>query len=129
VLEKAEPAQLPGQLEGREDGVLGGECYQTGTGQGPIGIDARSRVSEGVLLAGLDALITATSHIMGHGQNGTPIQKDLDDLIVVAMGGQDQGRNVWREGGSILRGGFPALEKIIIHLLFERSKVLLLPLT
>jgi len=80
-------------------------------------------VPEGVLLARLDALITATTHIMGHGQNGTPIQKDLDDLIVVAMGSQDQGRNIWRESGSILRGGFPALEKIIIHLIFDRSKV------
>lgn len=109
VLEKAKSTQLPRQFEGREDGVLGGECYQTGTGQGPIGVDARSRVSEGILLPRLNALITATSHIMGHGQHGTPIQEDLDDLIVVAVSRQDQRRNVRREGRRVLRGGFPAL--------------------
>jgi len=46
---------------------------------------------------------------MGHGQHGTPIQEDLDDLIVVAVSRQDQGRNVRRKGRRVLRGGFPAL--------------------
>lgn len=66
MLEKAESSQLPGQLEGREDGVLGGKCYQAGAGQRSIGIDAGPRMPQGVLLPGLDALITAATHIVRH---------------------------------------------------------------
>lgn len=46
---------------------------------------------------------------MGHGQGGATIQQQLEDLVVVAVGGQDQWRNVWRESGILAIQRLPAL--------------------
>lgn len=59
VFKKAEPPQFPAQLEGREDGVLRGECYQRWTGQSPVSIDSTPRMPQRVLLSGCNAFFAS----------------------------------------------------------------------
>ena len=43
------------------------------------------------------------------GEPGSSVQQDLDDLVVVGVGGQDEGGDVGREGGSVGGDRLPAL--------------------
>lgn len=52
---------------------------------------------------------TRLPNVVGHGQHSTTIQKDFQDLVVVTMGGQDEGRNLRREGGSVAVSLLPRL--------------------
>ncbi len=61
VLREGEPPQLPAQLEGGQDGVLGGEGDERGGGQGAVGVDPGPRVAEAVLGPRGHALFTAAS--------------------------------------------------------------------
>lgn len=40
-------------------------------------------------------------HVMRHRQGGSPVQQDLDYLVVVPVGGQDEGCDVGGEGGGV----------------------------
>ena len=42
-------------------------------------------------------------------QSGTAVEEDFDDLVVVGVGGQDEGGDVGREGGSVGGDRLPAL--------------------
>lgn len=53
-------------------------------------------MAQRVRLAGVNALVTAAPHVVRHRQRRAAIQQDLDDLVVVAMGGQNQWRYVRR---------------------------------
>ena len=61
MLREGEPPQLPGELEGGEDGVLGRERDERGASQRAVRVDPRARVTEAVLLPGRHALFTAAS--------------------------------------------------------------------
>ena len=39
------------------------------------------------------------------------VNTKLADLVVVCVGGEDEGRDVGGEGGSVARDGLPALRK------------------
>ena len=51
---------------------------------------------------------------MGGGKDGSSVQQDLDDLVIIGVSSQDQRGDVWREGGGV--GGYrlPALGEIQI---------------
>ncbi len=49
-------------------------------------------------------------HVMRDGQDGAAVQQDLDDLIVVAVGGQDEGCDVRGKVGSVGRDCLPTLK-------------------
>lgn len=51
--------------------------------------------------------------VMGHGERGSSVQQELKDLIVVLMGGEDQGRDVLGEGGRLSGQRLPALAEEI----------------
>jgi hypothetical protein len=57
VLEKAESAELPRELEGGQDGIFAGQGDQGRTGQGTVGVDPGAGVAQGVLLPRGDALV------------------------------------------------------------------------
>ena len=61
MLHEGEPSELPAELEGGEDGVLAGEGYQGGRGEGSVGVNTTPRVSETVLTPGHRTLLTAAS--------------------------------------------------------------------
>ena len=44
------------------------------------------------------------------GHDGAPVQQDLDDLVVVGVRGQDEGRDVRGKGGRVGRQRFPTLK-------------------
>ncbi len=48
-------------------------------------------------------------NIVGHWQNGAPVQQDLDDFVVVRVGGQDERGNIGGEVGAVRGDGLPAL--------------------
>ena len=47
---------------------------------------------------------------MRGGESGAPVQQDLDDLVVVSVGRQDQRRDVGGEGGGVGRQSLPTLK-------------------
>lgn len=57
VLEEAESAELPRELEGGQDGIFAGQRDQGRTGQGTVGVDPGARVAQRVLLPRGDALV------------------------------------------------------------------------
>ena len=42
--------------------------------------------------------------------NSTSVKQNLDDLIVVSVSSEDQGGDVWGEGGRVTVHGLPALK-------------------
>ena len=46
--------------------------------------------------------------VVGCGHDGASVQQDLDDLVVVGVRGQDEGRDVRGEGGSVPVHRLPA---------------------
>ena len=48
--------------------------------------------------------------VVGCGHDGASVQQDLDDLVVVGVRGQDEGRDVRGEGGSVRRQCLPTLK-------------------
>ena len=48
---------------------------------------------------------------MGGGQGGASVQQDLDDLVVVGVGRQDEGGDVGGEGGRVTVHRLPALNR------------------
>ena len=61
MLREGEPPQLPGELEGGEDGVLRGQRDERGAGERAVRVDPRARVPQAVLLPGGHAHFTAAS--------------------------------------------------------------------
>ena len=59
VLHEGQAAQLPGQFERREDGVLGGEGDEGGRGQCSVGVDATTTVTQRVVVTRRDAVLAA----------------------------------------------------------------------
>ena len=53
---------------------------------------------QAVLRAALHAVGAAAARVVRLGDAEAPVQQDLDDLVVVAVGGQDDGGDVRREG-------------------------------
>jgi len=49
--------------------------------------------------------------VVRHGQRGPAIQEDFEYLVVIAVGGQDKGRDVHGEGGLGAVHRLPALPK------------------
>ena len=64
---------------------------------------------QGILLAGGDALVAAAAHVVGRRQRRAAIQQNLQDLVVVHVGGQDQRRYVRGEVGRRPVNSLPAL--------------------
>ena len=64
MLREGEPAQFPGEFEGREDRVLGREGDERRGGQRPVRVDPGSAVAEAVLLLRGDALGTAAPGVI-----------------------------------------------------------------
>jgi hypothetical protein len=56
------------------------------------------------------AVPTRAAHVVWLGDAVAPVQQDLDDLVVVPLGGQDDGRDV---GGE--RAGGDAAEESLKH--------------
>ena len=48
--------------------------------------------------------------VVRSGQCGAPVQEDLDDLVVVSVGREDQRRDVGGEGGRVGGQSLPALK-------------------
>lgn len=57
MLEEAESAKFPRELEGGQDRVFARQGDQGRTGQGTVGVDPGARVAQGVLLPRGDALV------------------------------------------------------------------------
>ena len=47
--------------------------------------------------------------VVGTREDCPAVEEDLDDLVVVGVGGQDEGGDVGREGGSVGGDRLPAL--------------------
>ena len=52
-------------------------------------------------------VIAAAAVVVRAGQTGAPVQQDLDDLVVVGVGGEDEGRHVGGEDGLLLAQRLP----------------------
>ena len=52
--------------------------------------------------------------VVGAGEDGPPVEEDLDDLVVVGVGGQDEGGDVRGEGRRVRGDCLPALMIILI---------------
>ena len=52
-------------------------------------------------------VIAAAAVVVRAGQTGAPVQQDLDDLVVVGVGGEDEGRHVGGEHGLLLTQRLP----------------------
>lgn len=111
VFERGEAAQLPGELERCQDGVLGGERDERGRSERAVRVNARARVTQRVLAARAHALVAAAAHVVRHGQRRAAVQQQLDDLVRVAVRRQDQWRDVRRERGRLRRQRLPALRR------------------
>ena len=98
VLQPTEQPQLPAQFERGQDRIPTGQGNQRRTCQGTVGVYSRPRVIQTVLGRLDDALDTSALDVVRLLDPISSLQKDLDDLVVVAMGGQDQRGDVWREG-------------------------------
>lgn len=61
MFRKEEAAEFPGELEGGEDGILGRQRDERRTGKGSVGVDSRTRMSQGILLSRVNTVIAATS--------------------------------------------------------------------
>ena len=55
-------------------------------------------------------LIRYLPDIMRTGEDGAPVQEDLDDLVVVGVGGEDERGDVGCEGGRVGGQRLPALK-------------------
>ena len=53
--------------------------------------------------------------MMGTGEDGAPVKQDLDDLVVVGVGGQDERGDVGGEGGGVRWYRLPALNSTMIY--------------
>ena len=111
VFWEGQPPQLPGKFEGSENGILAGQSYQGGGGQGSVSVDSSSGVSETVFTPWLRTILAATAYIMRWGKSSTTVQQNLDDLVVVGVGGQDEGGDVRGEGGGVCWQRLPTLMK------------------
>ena len=49
---------------------------------------------------------------MRTGKSGAPVKEDLDDLVIVGVGGEDERGDVGGEGGRVGGERLPALMKI-----------------
>ena len=56
---------------------------------------------ETVLSSRLCAVLTPAPDVVRRWQSGSSVQQDLDDLVVVGVGCQDEGRDVGSEGGRV----------------------------
>lgn len=60
-LHATETAQLPGQLEGGQNGIPGAERYQRTGRQSPIGVDTWLRMTQRVIFTGMNAFVASAS--------------------------------------------------------------------
>ena len=70
------------------------------------------RVRAPVLTAGDGAVLASTAVVVRAGQDGTAVQQDLDHLVVVGVGRQDERGDVLGEGCLSLVHRLPALQHI-----------------
>ena len=62
--------------------------------------------------------------MVGSGHHSSPIQQYLDYFIIISMSRQDQGCDVWREGGRVSVHGLPALRNVKLnHLITKNSSL------
>ena len=59
--------------------------------------------------------------VVGAGEDGPPVEEDLDDLVVVGVGGQDEGGDVRGEGRRVRGDCLPALTMIIMTIIIIMS--------
>ena len=59
--------------------------------------------------------------VVGTGEDGPSVEEDLDDLVVVGVGGQDEGGDVRGEGRRVRGDCLPALTMIIMRIIIIMS--------
>lgn len=101
VLHRAELLQLPAELEGREEGVLAGEGDERRAGQGLVDVEAGARVAQAVHVRVGHALHAVATHGVRLRYGDAPLEEQLDDLVVVGVGGQHDGGDVRGEVGEL----------------------------
>ena len=78
-------------------------------GQGSVSVDPRQGEPQRVFLRGRQTLIARAFEVVGGREGGSSVQQDLEDLVVVLVGGQDQGRDVRGVVGGNVVHGFPGI--------------------
>lgn len=101
VLHRAELLQLPAELEGREEGILAGQGDERRAGQGLVDVETRARVTQAVHVRVGHALHAVATHGVRLGYGDASLKEQLDDLVVVSVGSQDDGGDVWGEVGEL----------------------------
>lgn len=101
VLHRAELLQLPAELEGREEGILAGEGDERRAGQGLVDVEAGARVTQAVHVRVGHALHAVATHGVRLGYGDASLKEQFDDLVVVRVGGQDDGGDVRGEVGEL----------------------------
>lgn len=94
VLHSAELLELPAELKGGEEGILAGEGDERRAGQGLVDVEAGARVAQAVDVRAGHALHTVAAHGMRLGYGDAALQQQLDHLVVVGVGCEDDGGDV-----------------------------------
>ena len=68
------------------------------TDQRAVGVDARARVVQHIVVLLPLAGRAVTADVVRGADDVTTVQQGLEDLVVIALGGQDHGGDVWGEG-------------------------------
>ena len=97
VLDPAESLQLVTEFKGRQNGIATRQRYQRRTGQCPVGVDSRQRVSQAVLGVTCPTLGAAAPDVVRLCNRVSTVQEQLDNLIAVPLCRQHQRRDVGRE--------------------------------
>lgn len=97
VLHLTELLQLPAQPERREDGVLAGQGDEGRAGQGLVDVQPRARVPQTVHLRAGHALHAVAADLVRPGDGDLALDQELDDLVVVGVSRQHDGRDVRSE--------------------------------
>ena len=101
ILHLAQLLELPAQAEGGEDGVLAGERDERRRGQRLVDVEAGARVAQAVHLRAGHALHAVAADLVRPRHRHLALHQQLDDLVVVGVRRQHDGRDVWRELGEL----------------------------
>ena len=98
-LHLGELLQLVGQHEGGEDGVGAGERDQGGGREGLVGVQPGETEPQTVLLAGQQASTATALDVVRRRHARPTVDQELEDLVVVLVGGQGERGDIRGVGG------------------------------
>ena len=117
---------LLAQFERGRDGVGTRQRHEGGAGERAVGVEARPRPLQRVVVLLDDAVVALARNRVRPLDDLVAREEDLDDLVVVVVRGEDQRRDVGRELALLLRPEERVADALPLHLLLAGDIVRML---